>query len=261
MTGAGRRVAVAGGTGLVGRHVAAALTAGGHRPVLLARSCGVDLISGAALDRVLAGVDVVVDVSNVTTVSRSRSVAFFTTATRRLLAAGARAGVRHHLVLSIVGVDRVDLGYYAGKRAQEDLALAGPLPVTVLRATQFHEFAGQLLARSRGPLALVPRMRVQPVAAGEVGQALADLAVGAPLGRAPDLAGPQVHELVDLVRRMLHARRSRRLVVPVRLPGPAGRAMASGALLPTEPGRRGRQTFTDWLATEGQQPGQRDGLT
>lgn len=244
------KVAVAGGTGLVGRHVVTALSDGGHEPVVLARSRGVDLTTGAGLDEALSGADAVIDVSNVTTTRRRTAIDYFTTSTRMLLAAGQRSGVAHHVVLSIVGVDRVNFGYYEGKRAQEELVLAGPVPATVLRATQFHEFAGQLLARSPGPLAVVPRMRVQPVAAREVGRALAELAVGDAVGLAPDLAGPAVHEVVDLARQLLRARGSRRRVLAVRLPGAAGKAMANGALLPTVPGPRGRQSFQDWLASD-----------
>lgn len=242
------RVAVAGGTGLVGRHVVAALTGAGHDPVVLARSRGVDLTSGAGLEEPLRGVGAVIDVSNVSTASRRASVAFFTSSTRQLLDAGRRTGVAHHVALSIVGIDRVGVGYYAGKLAQEGLVLAGPVPATVLRATQFHEFTGRVLARTRGPLAVVPRMRVQPVAAREVGQVLAELAVTEPAGRVADLAGPAKHDLVDLARQLVRARRSRRRVWAVRLPGAAGRAMAGGALLPTGPGPRGRQSFDEWLA-------------
>ncbi len=242
------RVAVAGGTGLVGRHVVAALTGAGHDPVVLTRSRGVDLTSGAGLAESLHGVDAVVDVSNVITASRRVSVAFFTSSTRTLLAAGRRAGVAHHVALSIVGVDRVRVGYYAGKVAQEELVLAGPVPATVLRATQFHEFTGRVLARVRGPLAVVPRMRIQPVAAREVADALAELAVSESAGRRVDLAGPAERELVELARRLLQARRARRRVLAVRLPGAAGRGMAGGALLPAGPGPRGRQSFEEWLA-------------
>ncbi|WP_176735793.1 SDR family oxidoreductase, partial [Actinacidiphila rubida] len=100
------------------------------------------------LDAALESVDVVIDVSNVTTVGRRRSEAFFGTAGRNLLAAGEKAGVRHHVALSIVGIDRVALGYYQGKLLQEKLVRTGPVPWTVLRATQFHEFALQLLDRT-----------------------------------------------------------------------------------------------------------------
>jgi uncharacterized protein YbjT (DUF2867 family) len=241
------RIAVAGGTGLVGRYVVTALIDAGHDPVVLSRTQGVDLASGTGLDQALTGARVLVDVSNVATLSRRRATAFFGASTRHLQEAGVRAGVRHLVVLSIVGVDRVDTGYYAGKRRQEELAMSGPIDASVLRATQFHEFAAQLLARSRGPVAVVPKMRVQPIAAREVANALVTLALGPAAGYAPELAGPEEHDLVDMVRRVARARKLRRALLPVRLPGAAGRAMADGALLPTEPGPRGRQTFDEWL--------------
>jgi uncharacterized protein YbjT (DUF2867 family) len=240
------RVAVAGGTGVVGRLVVSALQEQGHQSTVLARSAAVDVLAGDGLAAALDRVDAVVDVTNVVTVRRSTAVRFFETATRQLLDAGTRAGVRHHVVLSIVGIDGVDYGYYEGKRRQERLALDGDLPVSVLRSTQFHEFAGQVLRRL-GPVAVVPRIRVQPVAASEVGRALAELAVSEPVGRAPDLGGPEVHELPDLARRLVRARGSRGVVAAVRVPGEAGRRMATGALLP-EPGTRlGTVTFDAWL--------------
>lgn len=141
------RIAVAGGTGWVGRRVVEQVRAMGADPVVLARSAGVDLTTGAGLDAALVGVTAVIDVSNVTATSRSRAVRFFEAVTSTLLSAGARAGVRHHVALSIVGCDRVDFGYYAGKRRQEELVLAAGTLGTVLRATQFHEFAAQTLER------------------------------------------------------------------------------------------------------------------
>ena len=244
------RVAIAGGTCVVGRHVVRLLEQSGNEPVVLARSRGVDLTTGAGLDPALVGVEVLIDVSNVTTLSKKRSVRFFTEGTARLLAAGARAGVQHHLALSIVGVDRVGWGYYAGKLSQEGLLRDGALPWTVLRATQFHEFAGQLLTRSPGPVVLVPRMRVQPVAAREVAQRLVELAQGPALGMASDLAGPGVHDMTELVRQVVHARGQRRRVVPIRIPG--GGAAANGGLLPTgDDYTRGSQTFEDWLHSAG----------
>lgn len=240
---------MAGGTGLVGRHVVAAVTSLGHEPLVLARSTGVDLVTGSGLS--LAGVDAVVDVTNVGTASRQRAVAFFDAVTRNLLAAEQAAGVRHHVVLSIVGIDRVDTGYYAGKRRQEEVALAGPVPASVVRAAQFHEFAAQWLARVRGPVVPVPRMLMQPVAAREVGLALAEVGVGPPQGRAPELAGPATVELVDAVRRVLAARGERRVVVPLSLPGASGRAMRSGGLLPADGLPRSGQSFEAWLAESG----------
>jgi uncharacterized protein YbjT (DUF2867 family) len=249
------RIAVPGGTGLIGRQVVSLLEQAGHEPVVLARSRGVDITTGAGLDAALAGAQAVIDVSNVTTLSKKRSVRFFTAGTSRLLEAGVRAGVTHHVALSIVGIDRVGWGYYAGKLRQEELIRAGNLPWTVLRATQFHEFAEQLLARSPGPLVLVPRMRVQPVAAREVAARLVELALGPAVGLAPEIAGPQVRELVELVRQVVHARGRRRLVVPVRIPG--GSAAANGGLLPSgqDGYTRGSQSFEDWLRSGGSAAG------
>jgi uncharacterized protein YbjT (DUF2867 family) len=213
------RIAVAGGTGVVGSLLVEELTSGGHDPVALARSEGVDITTGAGLDAALDGAEAVVDVSNVATTRRGPAEEFFLAGTRNLLAAGRRAGVGHHVALSIVGVDRVDLGYYAAKRAQERAVLDGGVPASVLRATQFHEFAGALAAQ---------------VAQG-------------PVGMAPELAGPEEHDLVDLARRLLAARGSRRPVLPIRVPGRAGRQVREGGLLPTGPGPRGSRTFDEWL--------------
>ncbi|WP_236655525.1 SDR family oxidoreductase [Streptacidiphilus carbonis] len=245
------RVAVAGGTGVVGRLVVAALEAEGHEAVVLSRSKGVDLTTGAGLDRALDGVGAVIDVSNTITIRRSTAVSFFERAAGHLLAAGTKAGVSHHVALSIVGCDRVGLGYYAGKVRQEELVLAGPVPGSVLRATQFHEFAAQLLERGGPmPFVLAPRMRSQPVAASEVATALVELATGDPVGMAPDLAGPEVREMSDLVRAVLRARGSRRPVLSPRLPGAVGRAMLGSGLLPSAPGPRGTQTFEQWLLAD-----------
>ncbi|MET7353778.1 SDR family oxidoreductase [Streptomyces mirabilis] len=243
----GMRVAVAGGTGLVGRHVVEELTAAGHHPVVLARSTGVDLVSGTGLDAALAGVDAVVDVTNVTTTSAKKAIAFFDRVAHTLQDAGEQAGVRHHVLLSIVGIDRVGLGYYQGKLRQEDVLKSGRTPWTVLRATQFHEFAQQTLDRVPGPLAVVPRMRSQPVAAREVAHHLVRLVSAPARGMAPELAGPRVEQVVDMTGRLLRARHQRRLLLPVKMPGATGTAMTGDGLLPTGPGPRGSQTFDEWL--------------
>jgi uncharacterized protein YbjT (DUF2867 family) len=241
------RIAVAGGTGLVGNHVVRELSEAGHEPVVLARSRGIDITTGVGLTDALSEVSAVIDVSNVNSIKSADSIGFFRAATTALLTAEQQVGVQHHVVLSIVGIERVDFGYYHGKVRQEQLVLDGPIPSTILRATQFHEFAGQVLARGRGPIALIPKMRIQPVAAAEVARALVDAVLAAPAGRLPDLAGPQEESLPDMARRLIRARRQHRLVASIRLPGAAGRAMAKGGQLPSEPGPRGRQTFTEWL--------------
>lgn len=246
------RIAVAGGTGVVGRHVVDIAVDQGHEVVTLARSAGVDLVTGAGLAARLDGVDVVIDVTGTREQKRAAAEDFFGGVTARLLSAEVDADVRHHVTLSIVGVDDVDTGYYAGKRRQEQVVTSGPVPWTLLRATQFHEFAEQALGFVRlGPVSLVPKMRTQPIAAQEVAQALVALALGAPAGRAADLAGPEQHDLVVLARRVAAVRRAggrRQRVVPVGLPGSGGRAMREGALLPSSDGPRGRQTFDQWLA-------------
>lgn len=244
------RVAVAGATGVVGRHVTDRLREAGHSPVALSRSGGVDVTTGAGLDAAMCGAEAVIDVSNVATTRASVARDFFTRGTGQLLAAGQRAGVTHHLALSIIGIDRVGLGYYVGKRDQE-AAVLGPEAHgtgTVLRAAQFHEFAGQLLDRARGPVALVPRMRIQPLAARAVAAALVELLAAPPVGMAPELAGPEEHELAELARRVLAARGRRRLLLSPRLPGAVGRALAEGGLLPAGPVQLASQTFDAWLA-------------
>jgi uncharacterized protein YbjT (DUF2867 family) len=252
------RIAVAGGTGVVGRYVVNEVVAAGHDAVVLARSRGVDLVSGVGLDTAMAGVEAVVDVSNVQTTSAKKAVSFFESVGRNLLDVGARVGVRHHVALSIVGLERVGFGYYQGKLRQEELVAThgAATPWTVLRATQFHEFPQQILDRMPGPLAVVPRMRTQPVAAREVAQHLVRLVLGPAQGMAPELAGPRVEELVDMVRKLLRASGRRRLLVPVTFPGATGRAMKGGGNLPTGPGSRGTQTFDEWIAENVRHVGQ-----
>jgi uncharacterized protein YbjT (DUF2867 family) len=242
-------IAVAGATGVVGRHVVEVARARGHRVVGLARSYGVDLTTGAGLADRLAGVDAVVDVTSVATQKAQESENFFGGVTRTLLAAEEAAGVGHHVALSIVGIDDVPSGYYAGKRLQERLVEDGPVGWSILRATQFHEFAEQALGFVRlGPFSLVPTMVSQPVAATEVAAALVDLAEAGPSGRVADLAGPERLAMVELARRVSRARGLGRRVVPVRLPGAAGRGMRDGSLCPVGDGPRGSTTFDAWLA-------------
>lgn len=239
---------MAGGTGLVGSKVVAQVRRAGATPVVVARSAGVDLETGAGLEAAVAGADAVIDASNVETMSAKPSIAFFETASRLLLEAGAAAGVRHHVALSIVGCDRVDMAYYLGKRRQEDVVAAGAVPWTVLRATQFHEFAGQLVDRSPLGLALAPRMLSQPVAADEVAAALVACALGEPQGLAPDLAGPRPERMDRLVRRELRRRGARRVVVPLPMLGRVGRQVRDGGLLPGPGATLTATTFDEWAA-------------
>jgi len=244
------RIAIAGGTGTVGRHTSMAARDAGHEVVVLSRASGADVQHGVGLDAALDGADAVIDVTNLTSLSAKRAKAFFENGTRNLLAAEQRAGVRHHVALSIVGIDDIDSSYYAGKLAQERAVGAGAVPFTIARAAQFHEFAGQLLNGTRGPLAVIPRAPVRPVAAREVVAHLVQLAEAGPQGRATDLVGPRDEDLADLARRQLAFDGIRRRVLEVRLPGAYARGLASGSLRGGADAVVARIGFEEWLRSE-----------
>src|SRR3954470_7008798 len=142
---AGNRIAVVGATGRVGRHLVDVLQERGDDVVAISRSLGVDVISGDGLDDALAGVETIVDVATGPSPDQQAATAFFTTASRNLSAASQRAGVQRMVLVSIVGTDRFSSGYYAAKNEHERATLSGPIPVRILRATQFHEFVAQLV--------------------------------------------------------------------------------------------------------------------
>lgn len=242
------RIAVAGGTGTVGRHVVAIARERGHHVVSLSRAEGVDLVSGRGLDQALQNVETVIDVAGVETMSTKKAVDFFTNATQNLLAAEKQAGVKHHVALSIVGIDNANSGLYAGKLVQEDEVRHGGVPWTLLRSTQFHEFVPMSVkATSVGPLVFVPTMFTRPVAAHEVAAALVDAAEAGPKGRIPDLGGPRTERLEDLVSAYLARTRQKKRIVPLHVPGPMGKAWRKGALIPAPGSAVGRQTFGEWL--------------
>ena len=243
------RIAVAGATGVVGRHVVAELGRRGHEAVALARSQGVDVMHLDGLANHLAGVDAVVDTLGITTTRRKPATDFFTTTSRNLLAAERAAGIKRHVLLSIVGIDNSSFGYYRAKMAQEEEARAIDPSVTILRATQFHEFAEQMLDRAKaGPVVVIPRMRSATVAAAEVAVSLVDL-VENPYSGTVELGGPEKHDMPELVRQVAAARGIRAKVVAVKVPGSAGKAMTDGSLIPKDPWRVGTQTFATWLDT------------
>ncbi len=234
---------------MVGAMVVDQLRSRGHEPVVLARATGVDLITGDGLEDKLDGVEAIVDVTSTATISASEATEFFTTTTGHLLRAGYAAGVRHHVLLSIVGVDVVPFGYYVGKLAQEELVKDGKVPFTIVRATQFHEFAAQMVERSSyGPVVIVPRMKSAPIAASEVATVLVDIAAGVPQEMAPEVGGPGVESVPDMTKRLLRKQGSKRPVLKARIPGKAGRGLANGSLIPANPGTTGTQTYDEWLA-------------
>lgn len=238
------RIAIAGGTGQAGAQAALAARERGHEAIVLARSAGVDLVSGAGAAAALEGVDAVIDASGVR--PGDDPTAFHEAVVRTL----ASARPPHLVVLSIVNCDRAgEYPLYRGKLAQERAAERSGIPFTIARTTQFHEFAAQVWRMgARGPLHFSPRMRTQPVAVREVGARLVDLAEGAPAGRAADLAGPREESLVEMVRGYARASGAGRFVIPINLGGAFGRAQRDGSLLPRPDALRGAETFDEWLA-------------
>ncbi|HZY26614.1 MAG TPA: NAD(P)H-binding protein, partial [Jiangellaceae bacterium] len=197
------RIGVAGATGHIGALTVSALAGRGHDVVRISRSLGVDCLTGEGLDEALEGVEAVVDVTNIAATDRAGAVASFGGITRNLLDAEHRAGVRHHVLLSIVGVDRVEgNAHYAGKREQERLVADGPVQWTIVPATQFHDFAAMVTSwTERDGAARIAPLLVQPIAPSDVADILAEVAAGGPQGRYPDVAGPEPQDLVDMARR------------------------------------------------------------
>ena len=252
-----KKIAVAGATGRVGRHVVDLLEAGGHDVVSMSRASGVDVVTGDGLEATLAGVECVIDTATGSSPDEEAATAFFTTAARNLHEAGERAGVQRMIVVSIIGIDRFTGGYNAAKVAHERAMLSGPIPVRVLRAAQFHEFVAQLVEWGRqGEVSYVPEMRTQLVAARTVAQALADLAIdpepapargshGAPI---LEIAGPRAENLVDMAT-LLVARRGDQ----VKIEGVSDSAdpdhdlYVAGGLLPGPDAIIAGPTFEEWL--------------
>jgi uncharacterized protein YbjT (DUF2867 family) len=243
------RIAVIGATGNIGRLAVAALKRDGHDPVEVSRSKGVDVSTGDGLDAALEGVDAVIDVTNTAAQDEAEVVQFFTTATDHLLAAGRRAGVRHHVLLSIVNVDGVsDNAHYAGKVAQESRVTSGDVPWSIVRATHFHDFAAMVAgwAEQDGAATIAPLL-VQPIAPADVADILAEVATGEAQGRVRDVAGPQTEDLVDMARRTFAVRGQQIRLVPT-WDGMFSPAMAGKVLLPAEDARLAPTTFDEWLA-------------
>ncbi|MGW6954280.1 SDR family oxidoreductase [Streptomyces chartreusis] len=242
------RIAIVGATGNIGARTAAAVERAGHEAVRISRSLGVDLINGDGLDAALTGVDAVVDAMSHEATDRDAAVAYFGTATRNLLAAEERASVRHHVLLSIVGIDRVEgNAHYAGKREQEHLVSEGPVPWTIVPFTQFHDFGATVASwTEQDGVAPIPPLLVQPIAPADVADILTEIAMGPPQGRHRDVAGPETQDLVDMARRTNDARGHAVKLVPTwsSLLGPE---MAGDALLPGENARIAPTTFDAWL--------------
>ncbi|MDV7357445.1 NAD(P)H-binding protein [Rhodococcus oxybenzonivorans] len=241
------KLAVIGGTGLIGSQVVRKLNEAGHEAIPASQSTGVDLISGQGLDSALEGTDVVIDASNSPTFDEA-SLDFFRASMSNLLAAGERAGVRHQVVLSIVGVDQVpQLDYYRAKTLQENLLRQGPTPYSILRATQFFEFVDAVLSwTSDGDTVRLPSTPLQPIAAAEVVDALVEVSTGTPLGGIRDIAGPEVFPLDELGRITLAAQGDARTVTLDENAGLFG-AVTGDVLTVGSDARLAPTHYRDWL--------------
>lgn len=242
------KIAVIGGTGLIGSQVVGVLRANGHEAEPLSLSTGVNLLTGQGLPEALKGADVAVNLTNSPTFDDA-SVTFFQQTMNTMLAAAAAEGVGHAVILSIVGIDRVPgLAYYRAKLRQEDILRAGPVPYSIVRATQFFEFIGAVLSWNADDRTVrLPGTPVQPIAAADVALAVADVSAGPPLRDIRDVAGPEVFTLDELGRITLAAQGDPRTVVVddtagmfASVPGDALLA-GSGAVIATT-------TYREWLA-------------
>jgi uncharacterized protein YbjT (DUF2867 family) len=208
------KIVVIGGTGLIGSKLVAKLRKDGHEPLAASPDTGVDTITGEGVAEALEGAQVVVDVSNAPVWDDAAVLDFFQTSTHNVLAAEMAAGVGHHVAASIVGADRLaDSGYLRAKVAQEDLIKAGPMPYTIVRATQFFEFIGRIAdSGANGDTVRLSPALMQPIAADDVAAALADFATNEPVNGTVEVAGPEAIRLDELARRVLTATKDPRPV-------------------------------------------------
>lgn len=235
------------GTGLIGSQVVGDLRAGGHDAAGYSRSTGVDLLTGDGLDDAVRSAEVVVDVTNSPTFDDA-SLDFFRTSVTNLVGAARSAGVGHIVTLSIVGVDLVpDMAYYRAKTLQEDLVKAGPIPYSIVRATQFMEFiAPSMDWTTDGDVVRLPATPIQPISSAEVAAAVAEVATGAPLRGTRDIAGPEVFALDELGRITLRENGDSRHVVTDETAGLF--AVVKGDALTAPEGAHLADTrYRDWL--------------
>jgi uncharacterized protein YbjT (DUF2867 family) len=244
------KIVVIGGTGLIGSKLVAKLRDAGCEVVAASPSSGVNSITGEGLTDAMSGAQVVVDVTNAPNWEDQAVMDFFTTSSRNLLEAEADTGVGHHVALSVVAIDRLpEIGFFRAKLAQEDVIKASGIPYTILRATQFFEFAGQLADVSTdGDTVRLPHALFRPQAAEDVSAALAEIAVAAPRGGIVEQQGPEALALDDFVREVLGTRGDEREVVT----GPDARYFGAEvddrSLVPHNGARVAPTRLADWLS-------------
>jgi len=246
------RIVIVGGTGLIGSKLVKILQERGHQAIAAAPSTGVNTMTGQGLDEVLAGADVVVDVANSPSFADDAVLEFFSTAGRNLLAAARKAGVKHHVALSVVGTDLLaESGYFRGKIAQEKLIRESGLPYTIVRATQFFEFLGGIVASAaQGDTITLSPAYVQPMSSDDVALAVAAATLGAPLNGIVEIAGPDKFRLADLVQEYLSSRKDPRKVRADDHARYFGAALTEDMLLPRGAAHLGAVKLRDWLQTQ-----------
>lgn len=244
------KIVVIGGTGLIGSKLVVLLRNRGHDVLAASPNTGVNTLTGEGLDAALAGAQVVVDVANSPSFADQAVLDFFQTSGRNLLAAEARAGVQHHVALSVVGTDRLQQsGYFRAKQAQEDLIEASTIPWTIVQATQFLEFLGGIAqSAGEGGEIRLSQAAIQPISSDDVAAVLADVALGEPLNARLEIAGPERLRLADLVQRYLDMKQDGRRVVADPQALYFGAPLDDGTLVPAGQARLGAVTFAAWMA-------------
>jgi uncharacterized protein YbjT (DUF2867 family) len=243
------KIVVIGGSGLIGSKLVNLLRAGGHEVIAASPNTGVNTLTGEGLKEALAGAQVVVDVANSPSFEDKDVMDFFTTSGRNLLAAEKAAGVKHHVALSVVGTQRlVDSGYMRAKAVQENLIKASSIPYTILESTQFFEFI-ERIAKSAldGEVYRLSPALVQPIVSDEVVEALAEIALAAPINGTVEIAGPEAIRLDELARQVLVARQDPRQIVADTHARYYGAELNDQSLTPGPKARIGSLTFGDWL--------------
>jgi uncharacterized protein YbjT (DUF2867 family) len=243
------KIVVIGGSGLIGSNVCKKLAEGGHEVVAASPRSGVNSVTGEGLAEAVGGAQVVVDVSNAPSWEDAAVMKFFDSSTRNLLAAEAKAGVRHHVALSVVGTDRLqESGYFRAKLVQEKLITASDIPYTTVRATQFFEFLGGIAQLSTdGQMVRLPSALMQPMAAVDVAAAVADFAVEPSLNRIVEIGGPEAMGIDEAVRRYLAATGDARRVITDANAPYYGIKVSERALVPDKAARLGATRLEDWL--------------
>jgi len=243
------KIVVIGGTGLIGSKAVAILRQGGHEVVAASPRSGINSITGEGLKAAMADAQVVIDLANSPSFEEKAVLEFFQTSGRNILAAEAVAGgVRHHVALSIVGIDRSDNGYFRAKLAQEKLIESSGIPYTIIRSTQFLEFLGAIAASSAdGNIVRISPGLFQPIAAEDVAAIVADVALASPRNGIVEIAGPECAPFNDIVARYLKAVGDPRQVVSDPEAGYFGGRVKERSLVPLGEARLGRIGLDEWL--------------